>query len=384
MACALSSCNRVEHLESVKSQDLSAAPKNIYGYIASSSFSSDKAVDDFKKGMVEGLAQCGIRLQFQPGALPSVSPPAGFTAVLGFRELAHEATTVSRYTATIDKYNDMYRLEIDLIDVATKKTVWKSQGDFRTKDNAKDKSVFHVFDESASAAWSETVLGEMKKDGLLTSCGPNYAIAPGVITSAAPVPGAAPVPVPTPVAVSGTAAAAAGAPAAGPAKPSSYKVNNVTYASLGEAEAAMRANATKEVSQLAPFSGTPRSSLVIVPIGDKQAKIASTPGQTPAQLEPIMAYMHMVNQVGYDTTVDAVRKSNLFSQVTLARGGDVADDDFKGAAYKIWFSGGSWNLAKQGGAPQKVSAPTIAEPKAANLNGFLTSVRQAADAADKG
>lgn len=365
---ALSSCNSVQNLQSVKDKDYTA-PKNVYGYLQPSTFSADKAAEDFKKYMVDGLAECGIRLQFQPGALPSVTPPAGFDSVLGFHELGHETVTQRGGYVGYDQFNDMYRVEVTLTALPARKVVWKSQGDFRTQDNRRDVLVTKAIDSSAAATWSGSLLKEMRADALLGPCLKTDAIAPGEVTSAAAVPGAQPV---QPV------ASAAAAPA--PAKPSSYKIDNVVYPTLGDAETAMRANAAKEVAQITPFPAAPRESLLIVAGTDKLNKIATTANA--AQMEPILAFIHLVNQVGYDTTADAVRQSNLFKQVTLVRADDVADGDFKGAAYKLWFSSGSWGLARQGGTRQKVDAPTVAEPKFAKLNAFVTSLQQATIAAD--
>lgn len=389
----LSSCNRVDNIQSVKSQDYTSTPRDIFGYIPLSAFSSDKGIEDFKKNMVNGMAECGVRLQFWPGVLASsehyqpalmtpVTPPAGFAAALVFRELGHETTTLRGGAVGYDNFVDMYRLEITLTDLASKKTVWKSQGDYRTADNGKLHSVFHSLDSSAGAAWSGTVLTSMRNEGLLGACRSADAIAPGPVTIAAASPAAPPMAVASSAAASASSVAPTGA--AAPAKAPSYKINNVTYASLDEAEAALRANAVKEVAQVAAVPGPPRDTLLIVAIGDKQAKIASTPGQTAAQLEPVLAFMHVVNKVGYDSAAEAVRHSNLFKQVILVNGEDVADADFKGAAYKLWFSSGSWGLAKPAGARQKTVAPMNGEPKAANLNSFVNSLQQAATAADQG
>lgn len=373
VALSLSACGGVRNLQSVKSSDYDTTPKNIVAVLQD----ADPTFPAFKARLTEEMASCGIKLQFAtvlPGQTNINAP--GADAFLLFKELAHETTTRRQNYQVTDQYVSMYRYEVTLTDIATKKTVWKGVGDFRTLENAKSNYLGKLVEASPAMTWSRDLMDQMKKDGLVGNCDSAAAK-----TAAADAPVAA-----TPAAATPGGTGNGGdipLPAAAP-QTMRYNVNGTIYDSLEAAEAAMRTDAAKEVAQINPVSGPHRAALVIVAPTQQQTRNGSIvpPNMSATQLDQIWAYMAVVNKVGYDANLDAIRKAGLFDQVTLIRADDVGEDDFRGATYKLSLAQKDWVLTKQGGGKQKVSALPVSNVKVLVLTKMLDNLQAAATTLD--
>lgn len=347
---ALSGCGGVRNMQTVKSENYGTAPRNIVAILNE----ADPSFPAFKESLAKEMAACGIHLEFvqvAPGQTTINAPWA--QAILQFRQLGHETTTVTQYGRPVDNYTSMYRYELMLTDMTEKKVVWKGQGDFRTAENSHD-PLKRAITESPAYGWTTDIMAQMKKDGLIGTCDPSL----------------------LPQATSATTRTDASTiPVSAPVGKLTFQVGGKTYDSLDAAEASMRADAATAVEQIAPSSTPPRSSLLIVVPVLKQGKITQIGGLDPSQVEQLMAYSQKVTAVGHDTTADAIRKSNLFHQVTLIREDNVQDSDFRGAGYKLWIAGKEWKLAKQGSnGSQVVTTPPSGQIKVAALKKTLDSI----------
>jgi hypothetical protein len=114
------------------------------------------------------------------------------------------------------------------------------------------------------------------------------------------------------------------------------------------------------------------------PVGPPQTSANGTVTPMPE----IRQFALMNGDVQYDAYVEAIRRSQLFSEVTLLRADDLPEGEFQGNQLKMSLqlskpgSQASWNVAKKGGGKQNFAhvPGTVTQ---ANLGLLLNRLSQA-------
>lgn len=349
----------VRDLQSVKSEDYQTQPKTIAVTEVPFGF-----VPEFRDSLARKLAECGVGLSF--------FPVADADAQLQIRQTGRETETVSR---PYQQYTRLIRYEFTLVESASHKNVWKSQGDFvldKPKENEADQRKAMA---SRSDDWADEMVYQMRRDKLIAHCGSSVAIAP-------PTP-PQPQAVPAPPQVASATPQAAPAPD-GPVKPMRFNLNGVTYNSLEEAEPQMRGAAAGEVAALALEPGAPHAAVLMVLPPDKTPvapTVTTGSAPPPADVLQMLKLVGVINRVGTEASIDALRKSNLFTDVQVLRGDDVAAEDFRGQPYKLYLAPSKptahWTLAKQGGESKALPLGPGGLVTQDNLHKWLNGVKDA-------
>lgn len=170
LAVGLAACGGVQNVETAKTSSYTRHPRTMLAMQQN----GDPFPDIFKATLARRLAACGVTLKFAPLVDGSayISWPEAETRLL-FRELGKETKTIKKKSTgqVLDKYAEMYRYEFSLYDVASDTTVWTGHADFPTHDDIQDVHMVNPIREHAAESWSDDLIGLMRKDGLLGSCG---------------------------------------------------------------------------------------------------------------------------------------------------------------------------------------------------------------------
>jgi len=174
------------------------------------------------------------------------------------------------------------------------------------------------------------------------------------------------------------------------------KVEGETYDSLEQAETALRAKTAAEIAKMPAQTDTPYGSLLLVMAAEKPPKLPDNlpPGMANPQMLQAIAATSMFTRIGYSADADALRQSKLFSEVEFLRADDVAESDFRGAAYKIYaarniadplapaaFVKVTWTLARADGTSVPLATePTAGLPKVEWLRDWVAKVKVALEA----
>jgi hypothetical protein len=170
IAIGLAACGGVQNVETAKTAAYTRHPRTMLAMQQN----GDPFPDIFKTTLAKRLAGCGVTLKFAPlvDGTAYDSWPEAETRLL-FRQLGTITKTVKKKSTgqVVDKFTEMYRYEFSLYDVASERVVWSGQGDFPTHDDIQDVHMVNPIREHAAESWSDELVGLMRKDGLLGSCG---------------------------------------------------------------------------------------------------------------------------------------------------------------------------------------------------------------------
>lgn len=180
-------------------------------------------------------------------------------------------------------------------------------------------------------------------------------------------------PPPPPPVVSAPAPAAAGPV---------YRVDGVTYPSMVEAKAAMDRNAALALASVPMATTSLPSMLVVIPTpGKMSASYDNLPkdGQGPLT----RTWLNLINQRQAELGAQAVRRSGLFTHVTILTSDDVAPGAFYGHHYKMilgFFPEPGWLVSDIHGVRWFVPSPPTGSLRAEHLKVLLGALQTAVTA----
>lgn len=323
-----------QDLQSSKAPDYTKAPKHILVQIAPGGV----PVEDFRTAFALFLAHCGTSVRFaSPVSLADVKS-GGFDSVMSITPLREEKTTISTRFYTHTYISNVF--ELTLVDIETGRNVWKAEIGLSGGDNPTKAEETHREQKQAARLFKS-----MMADGLMGSCKPN-----GTLT----------VSVPDDLTFRPNPAAAASSP---PSRSADYTVRGKKYATVEAALDAIRQIVDQKVEKAMPVDRqTYPSVLVIIPT---PAQFSSIKIPESANRDDFIRFFVGASDIQYEAYIRAFRKTQLFESVDTARSDEVAADDFRGHAYKLWFTSpgqdisGSWVLASAKGEERRfqITAP---------------------------
>lgn len=334
-AVTLSGCAGASNIQSVKAEDYGKVPNQLLVVIPPQEHLGTR----FKQTLTTSLAECGMTVRYRTDYTLAEATAGRFDAVMTSTPLETETTTVSsRYG--YDTFASAVRFEFALIDIESRKNVWKEQIDF-TNGN----SLRLVSHEAAQEVWATALFDSMVKNGLVGRCASDRAVAVVADFESRSTPDAAALLTAKPVSVT-------------------FSVGGTRYATADEALAALRELDDAKLALANPVEAQPHAPLLMIIPSQQEIerstanKIIGVPDEADIQRFNVGS-----RELLYDYYKRAFRKAGLFERIDTARSNEVQSGDFKGDRYKLWYAPsegtgpGSWVLASAKGGEQRFQMP---------------------------